>query len=292
MKIALLVLAVVVLGAALWQHLRYLGDRRDAAQDFQPLLYGRDTFHLIVFLRSEDDSDDAVLEALRKVRSEADLRWIYAGRVAANGEHSTQLGNIDWSACVLLQAPSRARADEAIAGRLGAVLAEFPEVHIQGFDRPVVANLLLPQMLGLRRLSGMVRREPSSFPFVRREEDFAMPEARELASQMIRGESLNSRAAVVVNIFRPGTPEQQKNDAAYAGRMLGSMAEGGYGPIHMGRAVRVVGQAEFETVAVVYYPGVRFFAEMIQSDFFQGIIAGKQLGDNQSTVTVPVLDRL
>ena len=33
-------------------------------------------------------------------------------------------------------------------------------------------------------------------------------------------------------------------------------------------------------------------ADMIRSEFFQGIIGDKQLGDNQSTITVPVLDRL
>ena len=87
MRIALLVLAIVVVGAAVWQHARYLGARRNAAQDFQPVLYGGDTFHLMVYLRNEDDSDDAVLEALRKIKSETegDLTWIYAGRVAANG---------------------------------------------------------------------------------------------------------------------------------------------------------------------------------------------------------------
>ena len=109
---------------------------------------------------------------------------------------------------------------------------------------------------------------------------------------MLRGERLNTEAAVVFNLSTPGTTEQQEKDAAYANRMLASMAEGGYGPIHRGRAVRVQGEAEFTNVVIVYYPGVRFFADMIQSDFFQGIVGDKQLGDNQSTITVPVLDRL
>jgi hypothetical protein len=290
----MLALAIVIVGASVWQHLRYLGARRHAAQDFQPMLYGGDTFHLIVYLRTEDDSDEAVLDALRKIKAdtEADLTWIYAGRVAGNGGHSPQLGDVQWSACLLLQAPSRARADEAIAGKLGTALASFPEVHVHGFDRPVVPNLMFPQMLGLRRILALLRREPSRLPFAPREGDLTMPEARELAQRILRGESLTSRAAVVFNLASPGTPEQQKRDAAYVGRMMGAMAEGGYGPIHMGRAVRVTGEAEFENVAIVYYPGVRFFSDMIQSDFFQGIIGDKQLGDTQSTITVPVLDQL
>ena len=119
-----------------------------------------------------------------------------------------------------------------------------------------------------------------------------MPQAPEIAAQITRGESLNKRGAVVFNLSDHGTPEQQANDAAYTDQILGAMAEGGYGPIHWGRAVRVSGQAEFERVVLVYYPGVRFFGDMIQSTFFQSIVPGKQLGDNQSTITVPVLDRL
>lgn len=296
MKIALLVLVLLVVAVSGWQHLRYLGVRRDVAQDRQPVLYGGDAFHLIVFLRAQDDSDEAVLEALRELKAQTDaegvLRWIYAGRVAANGGFSEQLGDIDWSACLLLEARTRALAEKALAGALGAGLEGFPDVHVHGFDRPVAPNLLFPQMLGLRRLAALVRGEPSNFPFEPREGELTMPMARDLARTMLRAERLNREAAVVFNLSRAGTPEQQEKDAAYVGRMLGSMAEGGYGPIHMGRAVRVTGEAEFENVAIVFYPGVRFFAEMIQSEFFQSIIGDKQLGDNQSTITVPVLDRL
>ncbi len=299
MKIALfvlLVLVVVALGAATWQHLRYLGVRRDAAQDRQPLIYGKDTFHVILFLRTEDDSDDAVLAALRAFKQATEsidgLSWIYAGKVAANGGSSQQLGEIGWTACLLLQFDSRADYEKAASDALGAALAAFPEVHAHGFDRPVAPNLLLPQGLGARRLLAILRREPSNFPFVPREGDFTMPEVVQLAERMLEGERLNTEAAVIFNLIAAGTPEQQKNDAAYVGRMMASMAEGGYGPIHMGRAVRVAGNAEFDNVAIVFYPGVRFFSEMIQSDFFQGIIGDKQLGDNQSTITVPVLDRL
>ncbi|MEM9621728.1 MAG: hypothetical protein AAF993_08775 [Pseudomonadota bacterium] len=294
MKITLLILAVLVIAAACWQHLRYLGERRDAAQDTQPMVYGGEAFHLILFLRTEADTDDAALAALRNVKmaSEPDLQWIYAGRVAANGGHSTQLGQINWTATALLQASTRAKAEQALAGKLGQALAEYPQVHVQGFVRPVLINLVFPQVLGLRRLWALVRGEPSSFPFTPREADWTMPEAPTIAAQILRGESLNRQAAVVVNISSPGNAEQQANDEAYAGRMLNSMAEGGYGPIHIGQAVRVMGEAEFETVAIVYYPGVRFFGDMIQSDFFQSIIGGKQLGDNQSTITVPVLNLL
>jgi hypothetical protein len=71
--------------------------------------------------------------------------------------------------------------------------------------------------------------------------------------------------------------------------MIGAMAERGCGPMHMGRAVTLEGDADFDDVAIVYYPGVAYFAEMLGSNFFQGIIGDKQLGDTQATVTVPIL---
>ena len=60
---------------------------------------------------------------------------------------------------------------------------------------------------------------------------------------------------------------------------------------HLG-TVRVEGEASFDNVAIVYYPGVRFFADMLRSEFYQGIFGDKQLGDTQIVITVPILDRL
>ncbi|GEM_PF-6103864 len=56
--------------------------------------------------------------------------------------------------------------------------------------------------------------------------------------------------------------------------------------------VAVAGEVEFESIMLVYYPGVRFFSMLLQSEFFQNIIGDRQLGDYQATVTVPVLDKL
>lgn len=85
---------------------------------------------------------------------------------------------------------------------------------------------------------------------------------------------------------------QQDANTGYAWEMLGAMAELGYGPLHSGAAVAVAGEVEFESIMLVYYPGVRFFSMLLQSEFFQNIIGDKQLGDYQATVTVPVLDKL
>ena len=70
------------------------------------------------------------------------------------------------------------------------------------------------------------------------------------------------------------------------------MAEVGHGPVHIGDAVSLQGDVDFDRVVLVYYPGVQYFTDMVQSKFYTGIFGGKQLGDNFSTPTVPILQHL
>ena len=78
----------------------------------------------------------------------------------------------------------------------------------------------------------------------------------------------------------------------YGSAMLDLMAETGNGPVHIGRAVTVEGNASFDNVAIVYYPGVEYLAEMIQSKYFSGIFGGKRLSDSLGLLTVPLLPHL
>lgn len=298
MRIVLLVLALLVVcaGAAmLWQHLRYVHTRRSVVQDHQPLLYDAAAFHVVTFLRTAPEAD--VLEEVRKLHAAtqgtADVEWVYAGKVALPGNVSSQIGPVDWKAIVVLQYPSR-EAYEQMARSEGyrQALARFPESYSHGFQRPAWPNLLLPQAFLARRVKQLVAREPSNFPFVRKPGIEDEPRIAEGVAGLLAEAELGADAAVVVNLQKQGTAEQQASDRGYVGRMMSAMAEGGYGPMHMGPAVRVEGNHDFDAVAIVYYPGVQFFADMLRSDFFQGIIGGKQLGDTQATITVPILDRL
>ena len=262
-------------------------------QDHQPLLYGSDALHVMTLLRTEPGAD--VLEAVRGFKRATEgidgVQWIYAGKVAVNAGRSAQLGDVDWTAAVVLQYPSR-EAYDAAAGTLRAALEPFAESYSQGFRRAVPPNLLLPQFLLTRRIGQLLSGAPSNFPFVRAESLEGRPEAELLAKMLLSESELGADAAVVVNIQKHGSAEQRAADAGYVGRMMGAMAEGGYGPMHMGTAVRVEAEHDFDAVVIVYYPGVQFFADMARSEFFQGIVGGKQLGDNLSSITVPILDRL
>jgi hypothetical protein len=298
MKLVLFVFVAVALcaaGAMIWQHLRYLDTRRDIVQDRQPLLYGSEAFHVVTFLRTAPGAD--VIEAVRKLKGEtesfAGVRWVYAGKVALDGNASHQLGAVAWSAILLLQYPSREAYDQAARSEsYRQALARFPETYSHGFERSPWFNLAIHQVLLARRVKQIVTREASNFPFVPVPASDLDPRFQERIPRLLSERELGARAVAIVNLIKHGTPEQRAADRGYTGRMLGAMAEGGYGPMHLGRAVSVEADHDFDDVVIVYYPGVPFFADMLRSQFFQGIIGGKQLGDTQSTITVPILELL
>lgn len=95
-------------------------------------------------------------------------------------------------------------------------------------------------------------------------------------------------AVVIFNLIKPGSEAQRRADRSYSRKMLSGMAEGGYGPMHMGRAVTVEGDADFDQFVAVYYPGIDFVQRMIGSIFMSRIGGDKQLGDSLAVITVPI----
>ena len=168
----LLLVLSVAFGAMLWQHLRYLDRRRKSVQDRQPLIYGGATFHVVTFLRVAPGAH--VIEEVRKLyaatQSASGARWIYAGKVALPGNASHQIGPVDWHASIVLQYPSRKAYDQASGSEsYRNALAQFAQTYSVGFERSPLLNLMLPQVFLARRLRQLLRREPSNFPFVRKQ---------------------------------------------------------------------------------------------------------------------------
>ncbi len=97
---------------------------------------------------------------------------------------------------------------------------------------------------------------------------------------------------MVVYLLKPGTAEQRAADRAYSQEMMRGMAEGGYGPMHMGRAIPIEGEHGFEQFVAVYYPGIDHMHAMIGSAFMNRIGPGKQLADTLALATIPVLSKL
>ena len=92
-----------------------------------------------------------------------------------------------------------------------------------------------------------------------------------------------------MNFQKFGEAEQRQANGSYGDEMGSLFAEGGHGPTHIGKAVKLEGDAEFDQVVLVYYPGVKYFGDMVGSTFYTDIRSNKQLGDTLSTVTVPIL---
>jgi uncharacterized protein (DUF1330 family) len=303
LKIAILSLAVAAVGlvaAALWQHLRYLEIRRERVDDRQPLLHRGSAFHGVVLLKVADGAGrEGELAALRAVRDAIEAgggMLVYAGVVVQTMVPSTQLEN-DWSAAILAQYPSRDAFDRSHKSpELKHALQQCEHSHIHGFERSALTNLLIPLGLGGVRLLDIARRRDNILPFEPVSEEDALPQLRERGREMLGRfdayRDVREDAVVIFNLLQPGTPDQRAADRAYGYQMMRGMAEGAYGPMHMGRAVTVEGDSRFSSFAAVYYPGIDHMQAMLSSTFMNRIASGKQLGDTLAFATIPVLSKL
>ena len=287
-----LALLLVAFAGAVWQHRRYLRVRRGVLGDRQPLLYPGRTFHALTLVKVRPGSSaiDEVRALCGSIEAPGGGLVVYAGQVGLAVVTSQQVPN-DWSGLVLAQYPSREAYERFCARdeyRQG--LARFEHAYTHGVVRPALLNLMLVQGLLLLRLFDLLRGAPSSFPFVPVGED-ATPRQRAKMKEVEQLDSLrpvSEDAVVIFNLIKPGSKEQRSADRSYTRAMMSGMAEGGYGPMHMGKAVTVEGSADFERFAAVYYPGIDFVQAMIGSTFMRRIGGDKQLGDSLAVATVPI----
>jgi hypothetical protein len=289
-------LGLSAVGLCVWQHHRYLKVRRKIVQDQQPVLHPSRTFHALIYLKVEPGTD--VIDAVRSLRpvleSPGAGTIVYAGQAAVALVRSEQVEN-DWDAVLLVQYDSRQAFDAARERtEQRQALASFEQVYIHGFQRSVLANLMIPQVLLKLRATDILRRKPSHFPFVPVGDD-AFPSQKVMIEDLktlAKLRHLCEDAVVVFNLIKPGDAAQRAADHAYTQSLMSAMAERTHGPMHVGRAVTVEGDAKFSAVAVVYYPGIDYMQNMIGSTFMNRIGEGKQQGDSLAVVTVPFLSKL
>ena len=294
------VLLVTVAAALAWQHARYQRLRREVVQDRQAAWYPAQAFHVVTYLQAPPGADVlAEVGALRRaVEADGQAQMVYAGRAAFTAIESAQVAPAAWDAVVVVQYPSRAAYDAArTAPAQRAALARFARTYAHGFTRDRLTNLGIPPLLLGLRVRDLALGRPPRYPFTPLDaaELAARPGAAERAGRVEQLHGLkayDADAVVIVNLLRHGTPEQQAADQAYGFAMAGLFAEQAHGPMHMGRAVTLEGEAQFDRVAIVYYPGVDYFIAMARSTFFNGIVGDKQPGDTLAVPTVPILDQL
>ncbi len=292
----LLVVALVAIGV---QHHRYLRARRDVVVDRQEIFHSSSVFHVITVLELAPDQE--LLSAVRTfvgANEGVGGRVVYAGKIAVNAMQSSQIPQAEWDAFVLVQFPSREAYGAFEADpETRKLRSTFATTYALGMKRPPWLNLAVPAGLLGKRLVDRIQGHPARLPFRPAASDAGIAHENEVRrADVIEGLLANrgygDAACVVLNFIKNGSPEERAADSGYALEMLGLMAEGGFGPMHMGKAVTLEGDADFDHVAIVYYPGVSFFAEMVQSEFFTGIVGGKQLGDTLSSPSVPLLPHL
>lgn len=281
---------------AVWQNVRYHRARRAFVQDQQVLLPPAGAFHTVTLL--ELASGVSLLDAVRLLRRElesvAETRVVYAGQTVLVAIESVQLASVEWDGMVVVQHPSRAAYEKrAATPEYQRALAAFADTYTHGFERPRTFSMMLPVLMLGMRAADIVTRAEIAYP---------LEPATELAHlTRDRGERLSAfegvreygkDAVVILNFLKGGTPAEQAADNAYGRKMASLFALGTHGPMHMGRAVTVEGDAAFDRVAIVYYPGVEYFQELMGSTFFNQIADGKQPGDTLAMPTVPILGRL
>lgn len=300
MKIAaatLLLLLLLVLGVAFAQEYRFLNTRRDVAMDRQALFHGRGVFHVVTMLRLAPGQAllSGVGEFVQAAES-AGAEIIYAGKVVVNARRSRQLPGDEWDAVVLTQYPSR-QARDAGRAELATARARFAGSYALGMKRSAALNLALPLILLAKRVGQIISRTPPRFPFTPAEippdvPAQALAQLDQFVARMRANTELGRDALVVVNFSKDGDADQRAANAQYGNEMLEMMAETGAGPTHFGEAVTLEGEAAFDQVIIVFYPGVQFFADMAVSEFFTRIVGGKQPGDDLASLTVPLLPHL
>ena len=300
MILLLALISFVLIGAAAWQLQRYHGVRRKRLEDRQPSFYPGETFHTVTFLKVDNSlGREGEFDALRALRHAIETpdggRVVYAGLVAVNMAASARLPN-DWSALVLAQYPSQDAFERQREGsELGQVLDGCERSYVHGFRRPAMTNLLIPLALGGLRVRDILLRRKPILPFEPLALEDAVPPIQAKRKEILALEDyrdIRDDAILVVNLILPGTTDQQAADRAYSGAMLRGMAEGGYGPMHMGRAVSVEGEYRYKQFVAVYYPGIDYMHAMIGSTFINRVGPGKQLGDTLAVATIPVLAKL
>ena len=293
----IVVAAVAGVGVHLWNHAQL---RRDVLFDRQAMFHSSDAFHVVsaISLAPGQDLLDGVRHYVDGVGA-LGAEVVYAGKLAFPAPRkSRQMPDFDWQAFVIAQYPTREAWEAASSHENYASLkSEFARVWSLGMERRAGQNVgVAIAMLGLRVRHFLSGAQPT-YPFdaiEATEDQHAEFKLRRqfLDQTTVENEAFSKDALVIINFQKKGNAEQRRADSKYGTRMMSMLAEVGYGPVHMGRPVSLEDNVDFDTVVVVAYPGIRYFMEMVQSRFYTSIFGGKQLNDDLSSPTVPILQHL
>ena len=297
LKIATSLFAIALVAIAAQQY-RYAKLRDDFVADRQAIFHSSSVFHVVTLLKlSAEQELLSAVGSFADASEDAGGHVVYAGKVFQSGS-STQVPYEDWDAFVLVQYPSQdayetVAADPAYRQERG----HFASSYVHGMQRSAAFNLFIPIVLLYKRVMDYATFTPNRYPFERVALQDDLPaEVRNQRALMLERLAENREygrdAVVILNFHKEGDPSERESMGNYGDAMFDLMAESGNGPVHLGSGVTVEGDPSFDNVVIVYYPGVDYLAELVQSKYFIGIVGGKRLGDAMGMLSVPLLPHL
>ncbi len=286
----------MVASAVVEEQQRYFSVQKNTVHDHQRHVHGPNVLHVVTSLKLGADADlIETMKEYKRVLEELGGEVVYVGKTAFAGLASKQLAESQWDVFAVLQLNSREQWNELTASaEYKEMLSAFETTYSIGLNRDSLENLRMPANLLATRIQQTLNHEPKRLPFQRvPDESAAAKQQAQLFAELAAEHAAYSEdAIVIVNFQKFGEGEQLQANASYGKEMMALFAEGGHGPLHVGQAVKLEGDADFDVVVLVYYPGVKYFGDMMGSTFFTGIRSNKQLGDTLSSVTVPILQLL
>ena len=111
-------------------------------------------------------------------------------------------------------------------------------------------HLRMPANLLSLRIQQSLSNDPKRLPFKRVPGGSPAAKQREQQlTQMAADHAVYSTdAIVIVNFQKFGDSEQTEANTSYGNEMGNLFAEGGHGPVHIGKAIKLEGDAEFDQV--------------------------------------------
>lgn len=286
----------MVADAVVEEQQRYFSVQKNTVHDHQRHVHGPNVLHVVTSLKLGANADlIETMKEYKRVLEELGGEVVYVGKTAFAGLASKQLAESQWDVFAVLQLNSREQWNELTASaEYKEMLSAFETTYSLGLNRDSLENLRMPANLLATRIQQTLNHEPKRLPFQRvPDESAAAKQQAQLFAELAAEHAAYSEdAIVIVNFQKFGEGEQVQANASYGNEMMALFAEGGHGPLHVGQAVKLEGDAEFDVVVLVYYPGVKYFGDMVGGTFYTGIRSNKQLGDTLSSVTVPILQLL
>jgi hypothetical protein len=290
-------LTALVVGVHLWSHSKL---RRSVLFDRQDLFHSSDAFHIVSALKLKSGQEllEGVSRYVKGVEQQG-AEVIYAGKVAfPRPRKSRQMPDLEWEAFVVSQYATRdAWETAAVSANYKGLKNEFTRVWSLGMQRKARLNFVVSLYMLQRRVRHFLSRKPATYPFkpveVPAERSLQVTAQRDLLDKTVaENEAFSEDALIIINFQKLGDARQRSANSKYGDSMMSMLSEVGHGPVHMGRAVSLEDDVDFDQVAIVSYPGIKYFTEMVQSKFYTSIFGGKQLGDDLSSPTVPILQHL